>query len=87
MTHHVRNYSVPEWKRYLAAAGFTPGVTTARRLHLDFASWIARINTPAPHVAAIYSLQALVADDVKEHFEIEADGSFTIDTASFEAMR
>jgi ubiquinone/menaquinone biosynthesis C-methylase UbiE len=84
---HVRNYTVSEWTRFLAAAGFTPSTVTPRRLHLDFASWIARINTPAPHVAAIRSLQALVAADVKEHFAIEADGSFTIDTASFEATR
>ncbi|HEY1736730.1 MAG TPA: class I SAM-dependent methyltransferase [Methylovirgula sp.] len=82
---HVRNYKISEWTRALAAAGFTPGVTTPRRLYLDFASWIARMNTPAPHVAAIRSLQALAAEDVKTHFAVEADGSFTIDTASFEA--
>jgi SAM-dependent methyltransferase len=82
---HVRDYSVAEWQQALAAAGFAPTPATRRRLRLDFAAWIARIDTPAPHIAAIRSLQKMVAEDVKSYFEIEADGSFTIDTATIEA--
>lgn len=84
---HIRDYSAAEWLRALSAAGFTPGPLTRRRLKLDFSSWIARINTPEPHVSAIRSLQNMVADNVRAYFEIEADGSFTIDTATFEAAR
>lgn len=82
---HIRDYSAAEWLYALRAAGFTPGAVTRRRLQLDFASWIMRIDTPERHVAVIHSLQNLMADDVKAYFEIEADGSFTIDTATFEA--
>jgi SAM-dependent methyltransferase len=82
---HVRDYSATEWLDALTDAGLVPGPVTRRRLRLEFASWIERINTPEPHAAAIRSLQHMVADDVKAHYEIEADGSFSIDTASFEA--
>lgn len=83
---HVRNYSVSEWTRALEAAGFRPGQVTGRRLRLDFASWIGRMATSETHVAAIQSLQRGVADDTKAYFEIEGNGSFTIDAATFEAV-
>ena len=79
-TSHVRDYSPAEWHRALVAAGFSPGGTTPRRLRLDFASWVERMRTPALHVEAIRSLQAAMAAEVADHFAIEADGSFTIDT-------
>jgi SAM-dependent methyltransferase len=82
---HVRDYSATQWTAALTAAGLTVGDITARRLRLDFASWIARMNTVAPHVAAIRSLQSTMGEDVRAYFDIEPDGSFTIDTASFEA--
>lgn len=82
---HVRDYSATEWLDALAAAGLVPGPVTRRRLRLEFAPWIERINTPEPHIAAIRSLQHMVADDVKAHYEIESDGSFSIDIATFEA--
>jgi ubiquinone/menaquinone biosynthesis C-methylase UbiE len=78
---HVRNASVDEWKAALAAAGFAVDGVTTRRLRLDFASWIARMRTPEVHVAAIRSLQERAAAEVRDYFEIEADGSFTVDTA------
>jgi SAM-dependent methyltransferase len=84
---HVRDYSIAEWRQALTSAGFAPGAVTQRKLRLDFASWIARIDTPEPHVAAIRSLQTMMAEDVRTYFEIEADGSFSIDTATFEAVR
>lgn len=82
---HVRNYSATQWAAVLTAAGFKVGDIIPRRLRLDFASWIARMNTVAPHVAAIRSLQSTMGDEVLAYFEVEPDGSFTIDTASFEA--
>lgn len=84
---HVRDYSALEWLGALSAAGVTPAQPIMRRLRLDFASWIARIATPEAHAAAIRSLQSRMAEDVAAYFEIEVDGSFTIDTATFEAMR
>jgi ubiquinone/menaquinone biosynthesis C-methylase UbiE len=78
---HVRNASVAEWRTLLASAGFTPGEVVRYRLRLEFASWIARMQTPPSHVAAIRSLQQRAASEVADYFGIEADGSFTIDSA------
>jgi SAM-dependent methyltransferase len=82
---HVRNYSRGEWTRLLTAAGFTPGETTFRRLRLDFATWIARLNTPLLHVQAIRALQALMPKDAAAYFEVEPDGSFTLDVMTMMA--
>jgi ubiquinone/menaquinone biosynthesis C-methylase UbiE len=77
---HVRNASLAEWRAALSAAGFKVGQATKFRLRLDFASWIERINTPESHVLAIRSLQRRAGAEVADYFEIEEDGSFTIDT-------
>lgn len=76
---HVRNYSTTEWQRMAADAGFVPQIVVVRRLPLDFASWVARMNTPELHARAIRSLQSRVAEEVRAYFDIRADGSFTID--------
>lgn len=83
---HVRDYSVAEWERHIGAAGFGPVRTIRRRLRLDFASWIARMRTPETLVTAIRTLQAGLSDPVRRHFDLEPDGSFTLDTATFEAQ-
>jgi SAM-dependent methyltransferase len=77
---HVRNYSVMEWTAMAHSAGFAPRPEARWRVRLDFASWIKRMATPEVQVQAIRALQAQMADQVVRHFEIEADGSFTIDT-------
>jgi SAM-dependent methyltransferase len=77
---HVRDYSVAEWRGVARQAGFEPGGVTLRRLRLDFASWIVRMRTPEAHVAAIRSLQAGAPEEVAAYLEIEADGSFMLDT-------
>ncbi len=78
---HVRDYSVTEWQSLMQAGGFPPASVTRFRLRLEFQSWIRRINTSDAHVAAIRSLQGQAAAPVIQHFAIEPDGSFTIDTA------
>ncbi|MBX6324344.1 MAG: class I SAM-dependent methyltransferase [Rhodospirillaceae bacterium] len=82
---HVRNYSVEEWRQALTRAGFRPGAVTRRRVRLEFATWIARMATPEPHVAAIRSLQARMPEEVARHFAVEPDGSFLLDTMVMEA--
>lgn len=77
---HVRNYSLAEWRSLLSATGLTPQAPQTFRLPLGFQSWIDRINTPASHRPALLSLQAGAAAEVKEHFAIQPDGSFTLDT-------
>jgi ubiquinone/menaquinone biosynthesis C-methylase UbiE len=77
---HVRNYSVREWRAKLEASGFRPSIASSFRLRLEFSSWVRRIDTAEAHVQAIRSLQALAGAQVTEHFALEADGSFTLDT-------
>ncbi|HZU65268.1 MAG TPA: class I SAM-dependent methyltransferase [Novosphingobium sp.] len=81
---HVRDYRRSEWRAMVAEAGFAITAETPARLRMDFASWTARMATPAPHIAAIRSLQGAASHDVAGHFAIEADGSFTIDTLLIE---
>ncbi|MDE1147382.1 MAG: methyltransferase domain-containing protein [Azospirillaceae bacterium] len=83
---HVRNYAVAEWRSALEGAGFRVTGVTQRRLRLEFSSWIARMNPPDSHVAAIRSLQGRMSSRVTDHFAVEADGTFTLDTATFEAV-
>lgn len=77
---HVRNYSVAEWRDLLAAAGFGPVTVSQFRVRLEFSSWITRMNTPEAHVRAIRSLQGRADAEIVRHFEMESDGSFTLDT-------
>ncbi|WP_454915244.1 class I SAM-dependent methyltransferase [Xanthobacter sediminis] len=82
---HGRDFSGAEWQAHLAAAGFTVEAATPQRLRLEFSSWVARIRTPELHVAAIRSLQQGASADVARHFEIEPDGTFTLDTLTLVA--
>ncbi|HZT18153.1 MAG TPA: class I SAM-dependent methyltransferase [Dongiaceae bacterium] len=82
---HVRNYTLKEWRAALTAAGFEAGTVTEHRVPLDFTTWIARMRTPALHAEAIRSLQSRMAEEVTRHFDVRADGSFTLDTMTMEA--
>jgi SAM-dependent methyltransferase len=83
---HVRNYSRAEWEAAIGRAGFQPRSATPFRLRLDFKAWVERMNTPPLHVEAIRSLQAAVSALATRHFDTEADGSYRIDVALFEAI-
>ena len=78
---HVRDASTTEWHAALSAAGLAIERTEHFRLRLDFATWVERMNTPEPQVTTIRMLQARAASAVKDYFEMEEDGSFTVDTA------
>ena len=78
---HVRNRSLAEWLATAGDAGLSATGMVPGRLRLDFASWTARIGTPAPLATAIRLLQVAVSDAVTRHFAVEADGSFSVDTA------
>jgi SAM-dependent methyltransferase len=82
---HVRDYRPSEWIVLSKAAGFAPGTPTLRRVRMDFPVWIARMATPEVNVRAIRALQASMPRDAADHFELEADGSFTIDALTIEA--
>jgi ubiquinone/menaquinone biosynthesis C-methylase UbiE len=82
---HVRNYSPQEWLALFAAAGLPAKVTHQWRLPLEFASWVARIGTPEPRIAAIHTLWAAAPAEVREHYALEPDGSFQLDVVRIEA--
>lgn len=82
---HVRDYSVREWTAMLQAAGFAPCEPLCRRLYLDFASWIARMQTPKLQADTILELMAQVPAEVGVYFAFSPDGSFTLDTMSLQA--
>lgn len=83
---HVRDYGEAEWRTMLGNAGFEVTACAAGRLRMDFAEWIARMRTTPERAVAIRALQGLASDEVAQHFAIEPDGSFTIDTLLIEAV-
>jgi SAM-dependent methyltransferase len=82
---HIRNYTLAAWIAALARAGFTVTGITPRRLRMDFGPWTARTRTPAHHAEAIRSLQKGASGLVQNHFAIEPDGSFMIDSVAISA--
>ncbi|HEU4617767.1 MAG TPA: class I SAM-dependent methyltransferase [Gammaproteobacteria bacterium] len=84
---HVRNRTAAEWIASLSRAGFDMISTTPRRIRIDFDSWLRRTRTPAPHAQAIRSLLAAAPAEVRSYLAVEADGSFMLDTMTFEAVR
>ncbi|HEY3848295.1 MAG TPA: class I SAM-dependent methyltransferase [Acetobacteraceae bacterium] len=84
---HVRSRSRSEWDTAIVRAGLFPGAVRPFRVRLEFAVWIERMRTPPVRADAIRALQALASDSVTRHFAIEADGSFCIDVALFEAAK
>lgn len=81
---HGRDYTEAEWRAMLGEAGFAISTVAKGRLRMDFADWTARMRTPPDRAAAIRTLQTLSSSEVAAHFEIEQDGSFTIDTILLE---
>lgn len=76
---HVRNYTAAEWNAALAKAGFALRASRTWQLRMDFPTWTARMRTPEDNVRAIRALQAAASAEVRDHFAIEADGSFMLD--------
>lgn len=86
-TSHVRDYSVSEWLSKLGNAGLHHAYCTPRRLLLTFDSWVERMRTPQPLVEALRLLQNGAAKETKDYYEIEQDGSFSVDTVTIVLRR
>ncbi|SDT30172.1 Methyltransferase domain-containing protein [Pseudomonas sp. Z003-0.4C(8344-21)] len=86
-TSHVRDYSAAEWLRQVSEAGLHVRTTTRQRLRLEYTSWVERMRTPEVMRAAIVQLQQSMGNEVREYFEIEADGSFSTDVIVLMAER
>lgn len=76
---HVRNHTLAGWTASLSTAGFAIERLQTSRLRMDFSVWAARMRTSEDNMRAIRALQASASAATKAHFEIEDDGSFTID--------
>lgn len=84
---HVRDYSCAEWLQKLGSAGLQITRYHRQRLHIDFATWVERMRTPLLFQQAILALQQAVGDEVREYFEVAADGSFSFDVLVLWAER
>ncbi|QIH09226.1 MULTISPECIES: class I SAM-dependent methyltransferase [unclassified Pseudomonas] len=86
-TSHVRDYSAGEWLHQLNEAGLQARSSARQRLRLEFSSWVERMRTPEPLRVAIRQLQQAMGNEVREYFQIEADGSFSTDVLVLWAER
>lgn len=84
---HVRDYTPGEWVRHCGEAGLAVTGFSMQRLRLVFEDWVTRMATPQVLREAIRLLQAQVAAEVRHHFAIEADGSFTVDVILLHTQR
>jgi len=84
---HVRDHRVSEWIDMLNQAGFRAKVDMTWRLPLNFDAWVTRIATPEAYVVALRLLLADAPSEARSGFEIQADGSFTLDGALFLGAR
>ncbi|MFD1093089.1 class I SAM-dependent methyltransferase [Providencia vermicola] len=86
-TSHIRDYSAGEWSGMFNNAGLFVSGVQSFRLPLEFTSWVERMRTPQPLVEAIRQFQNTLSDEVKHHFALQSDGSFTSDVMLFEFHR
>jgi SAM-dependent methyltransferase len=80
---HVRNRSASQWRGLLSAAGFEGTAHHSWPVRIDFASWVARMRTPASRVAVIREVQDEAPAEVRQALAVEPDGSFTFTTGLF----
>jgi ubiquinone/menaquinone biosynthesis C-methylase UbiE len=78
---HVRDHTIPQWVAMLQRAGFAADVAHTWEVYIDFASWVQRMLTPAPKVAMIRAILADAPQSVQQAFQLQPDGSFTMQAA------
>jgi SAM-dependent methyltransferase len=75
---HIRDYSAREWLALFREAGFNATVRKEWPLPIGFSGWIERMRTPPERVAAIHAVWSAAPDEVRSYFEVQPDGSFTM---------
>jgi SAM-dependent methyltransferase len=78
---HVRDYSTREWLALFREAGFTATLRKHWPVALEFSGWTERQRTAPERVAAIHALWNAAPDEVRAFFEVQPDGSFTLQKA------
>lgn len=78
---HVRDYRITEWVAMLESANFATPATDTWILQMEFATWVARMRTPQLRANAIRDVLASAAEEARQHFQMQPDGSFNLDVA------
>ncbi|MGH8484454.1 MAG: class I SAM-dependent methyltransferase [Pseudomonas sp.] len=86
-TSHVRDYSAAQWLQQVSDAGLFIRSHSRQRLRLEFRSWVERMRTPQVMCGAIRHLQQAMGEEVRQYYQIEADGSFSTDVLVLWAER
>jgi SAM-dependent methyltransferase len=84
---HVRDHSVSQWKALLNDAGFKAEVVKLWPVPLNFDDWVARIHTPPLNIDMLKALFDGASSEVRAAMQLQADYSFTIYGALFQATR
>lgn len=71
---HVRDYTLAEWSRFHAAAGYSLEMIFTYRIYLEFDEWTERMATTAVNRAAIRALYEAAPAEVKEALRIDGKG-------------
>ena len=75
---HIRDYSTREWLALFHEAGFTASLRRQWPVALEFSSWTERQRTAPERVAAIHAVWNAAPDEVRSFFDVQPDGSFTL---------
>lgn len=81
---HVREYTVAEWRTFLAAAGLRVTHEEIQRKSHPFAPWVERMEMPAEERRALEADMLAAPERMRSHFEIiERDGHVESWTSDF----
>jgi SAM-dependent methyltransferase len=83
-TSHVRDYTPIEWQGALSNAGFAAEIVHRWHVQLAFVSWVERMATPTPFVAAIQDLLTSAAQETVQALRIQESGDFSLSCALFQ---
>lgn len=83
---HVRDYRVSEWRAMLRSAGFQAPAADAWSLVMEFKTWTERMRTSELRADAIRDVFGQAGAEAREYFQVQADGSFTIEVAWLQAL-
>jgi ubiquinone/menaquinone biosynthesis C-methylase UbiE len=84
---HIRDYSTQEWLALFAEAGFTASVRKEWPVKIEFSAWVERQRTSPERIAVIHALWGAAPDEVRSFFEVQPDGSFTLEKLLIAAQR
>lgn len=83
---HVRDYRVSEWAAMFRDAGLQPTAPETWTLPIAFAEWTARMRTSELRAQAIRDVFERAPAEARQHFQVQADGSFRIDVAWMQGL-